>query len=136
MRFKVLTIRQPWASLIILGKKNVENRTWSTNYRGQLVIHAGTAPNTALVEKYERLTGPDLPRGFILGTVDVVDVVVGSRSRWAEPGNFHWILRNPRPLPKPIPTLGRLGLWTPDPALARKLRRAVVVSSVGGAVGR
>ena len=36
-----LTIRQPWASLIICGEKDVENRTWTTRYRGELAIHAG-----------------------------------------------------------------------------------------------
>jgi hypothetical protein len=39
---KVLTVRQPWASLIVAGIKNVENRSWRTKYRGKLGIHAGS----------------------------------------------------------------------------------------------
>lgn len=38
---RALTIRQPWASLIIEGHKNIENRSRPTNHRGLLVIHAG-----------------------------------------------------------------------------------------------
>lgn len=40
---KALSIRQPWAWLIVHGFKPVENRTWRTNYRGFLLIHAGQA---------------------------------------------------------------------------------------------
>ena len=38
---KVLTIREPWASLIINGYKKYEFRSWKTNYRGVVLIHAG-----------------------------------------------------------------------------------------------
>jgi hypothetical protein len=38
---KTLTVRQPWASLIVTGAKDVENRSWPTSYRGTLLIHAG-----------------------------------------------------------------------------------------------
>ena len=38
---KVLTIREPWASLIVNGYKKYEFRSWKTNYRGKLLIHAG-----------------------------------------------------------------------------------------------
>lgn len=37
----VLSVRQPWAWLLCEGLKNVENRNWRTNYRGELYIHAG-----------------------------------------------------------------------------------------------
>jgi hypothetical protein len=49
---KALTIRQPWASLIIAGIKDVENRTWSTGYRGELVIHAGRSVDRAGLTEY------------------------------------------------------------------------------------
>jgi hypothetical protein len=38
---KALSIRQPWAHLIVAGIKQIENRTWTTRYRGPLLIHAG-----------------------------------------------------------------------------------------------
>jgi hypothetical protein len=40
---KALSIRQPWAWLIVTGYKDIENRSWRTNYRGPLLIHAGRA---------------------------------------------------------------------------------------------
>ncbi|HHY88739.1 MAG TPA: ASCH domain-containing protein, partial [Chloroflexi bacterium] len=42
---KALSVRQPWAWLIAQGYKTVENRTWATNYRGPLLIHAGKKPD-------------------------------------------------------------------------------------------
>lgn len=41
---KALTLRQPWASLVALGVKTIETRSWSTRYRGRLLIHAGARP--------------------------------------------------------------------------------------------
>jgi len=41
----ILSVRQPWAYLIIAGLKPIENRTWRTSYRGELYIHAGKAPD-------------------------------------------------------------------------------------------
>lgn len=38
---RTLTVKQPWASLIVMGIKDVENRTWTTPYRGRILIHAG-----------------------------------------------------------------------------------------------
>ena len=43
MSERCLTVRQPWASLIIAGTKTVEHRRWRTDYRGELWIHAGLA---------------------------------------------------------------------------------------------
>lgn len=39
---RALTLHQPWASLVALGVKTIETRSWSTKYRGPLAIHAGT----------------------------------------------------------------------------------------------
>jgi hypothetical protein len=112
---RALTIRQPWASLIVRGDKDVENRSWTTRYRGVFAIHAG--------QRFDRDVQPwqhsivatidAFPRGAIVGVVDLMDVVRDSSSRWAEPACFHWVLANPRPI-EPIPMRGRLGLWTPD----------------------
>jgi hypothetical protein len=114
---KVLTVRQPWASLIMAGAKDVENRTWSTRHRGQLAIHAaGTLETDALAQHRNLLNAPaDLPRGTILGTVTLTDIVTGHASPWAEPGHYHWLLADPRPFDEPRPMPGRLGLWTWEP---------------------
>lgn len=40
---KAISIKQPWASLIAHGIKDIENRSWRTNYRGRVLIHAGAS---------------------------------------------------------------------------------------------
>jgi hypothetical protein len=104
---RTITIRQPWASLIIEGIKDIENRTWATSYRGPLLIHAGKGIDKS--EWTQTLT--DMPAGAIIGTVDLIDVVRDSDSEWAEADSFHWVLANPRPLPVPVSACGKLGLW-------------------------
>ncbi len=139
---KVLTVRQPFASLIMAGIKTTENRTWRTNYRGRLVIHAGARDDRQAVLRHAHLLGghrttregdcepsqahraplPYLPRGALLGTVELIDCVRDSESEWAIAGNWHWLLADPRPFNAPIPAKGKLGLWTceaADIALAR-----------------
>jgi hypothetical protein len=71
---KAITIRQPWASLIALGQKHYETRSWKTNYRGQLAIHAGlTIEKGACLDPYIKsildksgLSQHNLPTGRIL----------------------------------------------------------------------
>jgi hypothetical protein len=112
---KALTIRQPWGSLIVAGAKTVENRSWRTNYRGPLLIHAGVRLDPVegwRVAEVAKLG--DIPRGALIGVVEVVGCVRNSPSRWARPGQWHWELANPRPLPTPIPLRGRLGLFEVD----------------------
>jgi hypothetical protein len=114
---KALTIHQPWASLIVAGIKDVENRTWSTRYRGQLAIHAGLAVDRAALAEHGHLlpraaAGARLPSGAVIGTVKLVDVVSDYESPWAETGNWHWILTHPKRFRQPIPAVGRQGFWT------------------------
>jgi hypothetical protein len=99
---RALTVRQPWASLIIEGRKTIENRSKPTKHRGLLVIHAGLRTKHDALDKYRRLlkNADDLPSGAILGTVDVVDCIEGARSRWAEPGYYHWVAGRPATLPQ------------------------------------
>jgi len=82
---RALTIRQPWASLIALGVKTIETRSWSTRYRGPLAIHAGKAPTSfaAAADPWRRLaaeTGQARPwyevtLGAVVAVADLVDVV-------------------------------------------------------------
>jgi hypothetical protein len=109
------TIRQPWASLIICGEKDVENRTGTTRYRGVLAIHAAHRFDQDL-QPWQRSIAAKVdafPRGAIIGVVELIDIVRDSTSRWAEPTCYHWVLANPRAV-APVPVRGRLGLWTPE----------------------
>jgi len=131
---KVLTIRQPWASLIMAGIKDVENRTWSTKLRGRFLvqssgsIHEDEFVSAKKILFKERIQikptsaiGAVQVRGFpfachlgaILGTVELTDVVTESDSPWFV-GPVGFTLSNPQPFAEPIPAKGKLSFWTPD----------------------
>lgn len=110
---KALTVRQPWASLIMAGVKDIENRTWRTKHRGKLTIHAGRAdrgPHTREAWHAVAALNLDTPTGVLLGTVDLFDITENSASAWAVPEHYHWQLRNPKRM-RPVAAKGRLGLW-------------------------
>lgn len=113
---KALSVRTPWAWMIVAGHKNVENRSWTSAYRGPLIIHAGykTEPEGFETAARRGITLPaEPPRGGIIGVVDLVDVRESSTSVWYAAGHYAWILKNPRPLPF-TPCRGRPGLFVPD----------------------
>jgi hypothetical protein len=118
---KAISIRQPWAWLILNAGKDIENRRWPTRLRGRVLIHAAKGMTE---EEYddasgfvefnvdERMVLPDmktLERGGIVGEVEIVDCVTASGSPWFC-GPFGFVLRNPRPLPF-RPCRGALGFF-------------------------
>lgn len=114
---QTLSVRPAWAWAIMFGGKDIENRSWPTKHRGQLLIHASTNMTSADDDADEimridpKLDVPlILETGAIMGVVDVVDCVQGHRSKWAYPDQWHWVLRNARPL-APFDTKGKLGIW-------------------------
>ena len=78
---KIITIRQPWAQLIVNGSKNIENRNWATSYRGPVLIHASLNVNRALCLKH-RLDPDTLLRGGVVGIAEIADCVNEHSSRW------------------------------------------------------
>lgn len=121
---KALSIRQPWATLIAHGIKDVENRDWYTNYRGRIFIHAGQTLDAGATDWIaERLTFgqmelwfkvADFPRGAIIGEADLVDCVTAHQSRWFT-GEYGFVLANPFLYDVPVPYKGALGLFNvPD----------------------
>lgn len=142
---RALTVRQPWAWAIVHGTKDVENRTRNVagSYRGPVAIHAALIEDeTAYYDDQIKaalgrvddswVLEEQLATGAFLGVVDLVGVHLPSScarrtgglcSWWAQPLVHHLEVRNPRPLAKPIPARGRLGLWTPEPADLEQLQR-------------
>ncbi len=115
---KAISIRQPWAWLIVHGGKDIENRTWQTKFRGRLLVHAASGMSVAEYEAARIIADtnnaymPDyenLKRGGIIGSVEIVDCVTESGSPWFF-GPFGFVLRDPNPLPF-IPLKGALGLF-------------------------
>jgi len=127
---RVLSIRQPWAWAISTGRKKIENRTWGTAYRGTVYIHASLRRDTKAVRDLKRkmrITVPDdLPTGAIIAVAaltGVVEGVAGKRfGKWFG-GPKGLVLANVRPLKKPVPASGKLGLWRPSPQLRRAVAR-------------
>ncbi|GAA5046492.1 hypothetical protein HNP84_009731 [Thermocatellispora tengchongensis] len=115
---RMLTVRQPWAALIVAGIKDVENRPWTTRYRGGLLIHAGRKTDAEGFELMEQLgvalEGP-LLHGVILGSVNLTDIRRDSPSPWARLGENHWLLADAQPAVRPMTAIGALGL-RPAPA--------------------
>jgi hypothetical protein len=120
---KILSVRQPWASLIVLGFKDVENRTWRTDYRGPLLIHASKKADSAtsadIARHYGVMPPSILPLGGVIGIVDVVDCLKNHTSKWYAPAHYGFALANSRPLPF-IQWRGAQGLRdAPDELLER-----------------
>jgi hypothetical protein len=119
---KALSIRQPWAWLVANGHKTIENRTWTSHYRGAFFVHAsagGTKAERADIRRWvHRRFGvlvPDdeqLRFGGIVGRASVADVVSSSRSPWFK-GPFGFVLDEARPL-RFRPMRGALGFFTLD----------------------
>lgn len=116
---KALSIIEPYASLILEGKKHIETRSWRTNYRGPLLIHAS---GTKVPREYRHLVPmvSEVRQGYILCRADLVDCVemteefiqsVDERELgFYSVGRFAWILENVEPV-EPVKVRGSLGLW-------------------------
>lgn len=125
---KAISIKQPWASLVCSGIKDIENRTWECpkKYIGtRVLIHSSLTP---AVDKWRSLnqeqireacrnglTGAEfykLPLGAIIGSVKIVACVQNHPSIWAEKGVWNWVLANPILFESPIENVkGKLSFW-------------------------
>ncbi len=111
-------MQQPWAWLLCYGTKSIENRTWSTKYRGQLLIHASKEIDLEAIAAL-RERGVHLPRdyvtGAIVGRARLVDVVTDHSSEWFV-GPYGFVLDERAGLPA-FHCRGALSLWRPTPAI-------------------
>ena len=120
---KVITLKQPWASLIAHGYKKYEFRSWKTNYRGPVLIHAGKGiDKNAMknVSKYDL----EFPSSKIIAMVEIIDCVklddqlnnkLCSENRdvygYSKHDGYVWILSNPRIIKIDENINGKLGFW-------------------------
>jgi hypothetical protein len=138
---KTITIRQPWANLIIDGIKDIENRSWKCpeKYIGKrILIHVSKkganfwrSDVSKQVDDYLRSQNNEYlsMRGCIIGSVEIIDCVINHSSIWAEKSEFspyqgpngepnegltptyNWVLANPIKFKTPIPAKGKLSFW-------------------------
>lgn len=125
---KVLTIKQPWATLIMQKNKRFEFRSWQTKYRGKLLIHAGKEIDKEAVKRLAKYLPKELPQGKILGKVTLVDCIkitpefkekllkensdIYTKSSFQE--TYGWQLEDIHAFDEPIDAKGHLSLWEYD----------------------
>lgn len=107
MEMKAISIRQPWAWLIVNGYKDIENRSWPTKVRGRVYIHAGKRKVTKTeYEEFKRLCRKrdikkipaidEFKTMGIVGSAIIADCVERSRSPWYQKGNYGFVLMKAR----------------------------------------
>ena len=139
---RALTLTQPWATLVAIGAKRIETRSWRTNHKGLLAIHAARSlPKNwrqFQSEPFQRFLEPRcglngfgsphidrLPRGMVVAVVELVGVYPieewtpsFGEDEWFfgdySPGRYAWVMRAVRELPVPVPAKGKQGLWRID----------------------
>jgi len=123
---KVITIKQPFATLIAEGLKEYEFRTWKTNYRGEIFIHAGKGIDKKAMKRYEHL-GLTYPTGRIIAKATLTDCIPIDKDmrkilEKKDPLVYFGVIKNPEwqgygfkleniEKIEPIPVNGKLGLW-------------------------
>lgn len=121
---KVLTIKEPWASLIINGYKEYEFRSWKTKYRGKILIHAGMSLEKDNAKRFQEYN-LEYYKGAIIGEATITDCIlvdtkfneelkkinplVYAKSNHVEA--YAWKLENIKKYDNPIHIKGKLGLW-------------------------
>jgi predicted transcriptional regulator len=137
---KCLSISQPFADLIISGKKSIELRNWNTNYRGEFLIHA---PLKIRVEDSKRLKiNKTFVTGAIVGKAQLYDVKKYSStkeirsdqkfhfaSKKFQNKTFGFLLKNAKPFRIPIPLKGQLGFFDVD-IPKTKIKNKEIISDI------
>jgi hypothetical protein len=117
---RALSIAQPWAHCIVHKGKNVENRTWTTRYRGTIAIHASAGMSKEHFFWCEedhgiKLDPKNTPGGVIVGFAEILEVITKKAitpktTKWFV-GKYGFVLGNIMALEKPVHVKGALGFW-------------------------
>jgi len=121
---KALSIKQPWATAILVGQKTIETRTWFTKYRGPLLIVSSKKPDKVIFEKLKK-QGMDfsadgtLIYGSAIATANLIDCRKMTKADEDEamcdiyPNAYSWVLTDIKRI-KPFPVKGQLGIYEVD----------------------
>jgi hypothetical protein len=122
--YRVLSMHPPWAWAMFHAGKNIDSRSWSTSYRGPLVIHASAkryageklAEARRLIAERMGVSVEHIPDTFapseLVGIADLVDCKRDQKSPWANPDEVHWIFANPKLFKRPIAGVhGKHRVW-------------------------
>ena len=120
-----LSIQEPYASLLATGRKHFETRSYPTNYRGWIVIHAGkkTYPGyqddpalMSLCDGLELVSGAFIAVARLTDCIPMTDAFIASLSAseraagFYSPGRYAWKIEDVTPIQQ-VPARGYLGLW-------------------------
>lgn len=130
---KVLSLKEPFATLIKNNKKYIETRSWKTNYRGELYIHASISKiDKGIYDQKELIKLIDndtMNYGYIICKCELVDCIEMTDDYIHDIknneyqqficgeyriGRYAWILKNIEPLENRIFAKGKLGIWNYD----------------------
>lgn len=123
---KVITLKQPWATLVAEGIKEYEFRTWKFNYRGEILIHAGASIDKEAMKRVEHLN-LKYPKSKILAKVEISDcielnkeiceninkknpLIYGNKIR----SGYAWKLTNIKKIELKDEISGKQGIWYYD----------------------
>lgn len=95
-RLRAISIKQPFAELIMRGKKRTEYRSRPTKVRGRVYVYASLKPHLHAEWQDMRLCPEDVPLGLIVGTVEIV------ACQRVRAGLYAWVLNAPRRLRRPV----------------------------------
>lgn len=140
---KAITIRQPWAWHIVNSGKNIENRSWSTTFRGPICIHAGANKNKRNFNRDRddsvsmggfSPTLDTIPMGGIVAIAEIVDCVSSHDSPWFF-GPYGFILENVTPVTF-IPVKGALGIFNWEKRVIQRDEGTMHCPACGGAAAK
>jgi hypothetical protein len=128
---RALTVRQPWAHLIITGKQPYENRSWKTIYRGPVLVHSALTISDHAMYVCQEIVGHDIDRamlrtGSLIGVALLTGIITPSMNQPRSiffTGPFGWILDRPREFKTPIEAIGKQGLWIPPTDIIERIER-------------
>lgn len=106
---RALSIRQPWCHHILHDGKDVENRSWPTNFRGLVLIHASLKVDA---DDKDEVRAKNMPLGGIVGVMRITDCVQHMDSEWFF-GPWGFVIQDARPL-RFMPCKGSLGFFRPS----------------------
>ena len=139
---KAISLTQPWATLVVTGRKAVETRGWSTSHVGQIAIHAAKqyprwAKECASEWRLRGLVHGTLPVGALVGIVTLLEVTTTNAALFHEriseqerefgdysSGRYAWFLGDAVAFEQPIPCAGALRVWDVPVALLDAARSA------------
>lgn len=107
---KAVTIKQPFASLIVHGIKKFEYRTWRTKYRGDILIHAGAS---TVKDQLYRLDNTDIiiENSRVVGKVTITDCVLITDENSEYYGLYAWCLEDPVIIKSDVVVKGKLSFF-------------------------